>query len=446
MICDSIPNESPTARLLCSYEPLIRTDKIQTILILFEETLLKEMSFRAEIRGVHSKEIVPLTGYPKELSSSPALMKGFFKQAFFIAVKDPTTDRYQHVEARLGLKGGGLGIGEQDVLPMYPGYAMGHLIRKGDFLAPIYRRKLLSIKTRIDLLEAEKKENLADTSDESDKAKLIAIYTANTTKLNNEKKAILKNLEEIEKEKSDSLVDTVLPIDQKRTYPQYVPNAHSFSEESSRILITKPAKGNIEKEVRAQIDSFINKDLGVPGESSAYLPRKTLDDFAKRITHMLDQSSSVILIGSFITLSRIKRLDPIVLRESAISADLIANAHKYYVLAEAVLGGLFLGFGEEHRFQSTLAPATSTPASPSVGQSAAQGAMIRNVSFVAQGALANLTAEDQDLWSIYVSWRKHLMEGEHTGYPIGFKVRELAEVLRENDIQVPPTQPYPPRT
>merc|ERR1712154_238450 len=139
------------------------------------------------------------------------------------------------------------------------------------------------------------------------------------------------------------------------------------------------------------------------------------------------EKHEVFLLGSFVTLSRVRAFDPIILREDAIlNEELLEQKGKYSVITESVLGGVFVGFGT--RISTTLEN-TSSLKHESAKEIASS---LDSFSFVSQGAIPITEQVNFSLWDTYNSWKKKISMESNCGFPIAFKVRSLTDILLEN--------------
>jgi len=130
-------------------------------------------------------------------------------------------------------------------------------------------------------------------------------------------------------------------------------------------------------------------------------------------------TQEVCVLFSYMTLSKVRMLDSIVLHKGAALESLIKekNIDQYSVIAQTILGGAFIGFGSRCSSEEDLGD------DPSHFQS---------LSFISQGAIP--PEQTFDLWSTYVKWKKQLLSAPENGFPLAYKLRPLKDILRENHI------------
>jgi len=222
---------------------------------------------------------------------------------------------------------------------------------------------------------------------------------------------IITEMKGIQNEEVSFKVNEMLPI----SYSIAVEPLSSFSEQMSNLIITN--EDNVEKKIELFVSSLFSR-----GSSLHLIPSETITQLTQSIESLMQQSSEIYLTGSFITLPHVKTMDPIHLWKGAkISDELIKNKENYYVLTGAVQGGVFLGYAQNvtNRAASSQEDALNTMGS------------ISAFSYISQGAIPRNT--DGNMLQTYYSWKNSLLSDKNSGYPIGFKVRTLEDVLAEID-------------
>jgi hypothetical protein len=174
--------------------------------------------------------------------------------------------------------------------------------------------------------------------------------------------------------------------------------------------------------LQERIDHFAMDLLSHDGLSS-YLPTSSLKQIANVADNMLTDREEISIVGSFVCVPRVRILDPLILRRNAVNKKLIRGAKDYCVLTEAVLGGVFFGIGN---FSAKSKREAQLQSQPSSEEKQSQGVIPKT----------SQDPENTDLWSVYQDWKKTMNEDPYSGYPIGFKSRELKDILRENGIEV----------
>lgn len=318
----------------------------------------------------------------------------------------------------------------QIVVPMLPGYALGGIISKWNLLLPYYEKK------RGDLIQAQENLELHIKHIQGEKARpgeesqtkvnsLVAKKLKNKTEL----EATSKIIEECINKGNDIGVEWALPLDER--YSKVITENRSFRSERLEQLQFKS-----NQLVLPQIQELVDK-LFLQDVSATILPSGALESLARNVEDMLDKTkidTSVTLIGSFITSERVRLISPLRLRLPVwLSEDLKRNPGNYYVLSEAVLGGVFLGIGRSFAQVDPQILASN----PSSLEEKWKNSLI-SVKFISQGAIPkiNQKIEEVNLWTVYTDWKNSILDDVNSGYPIGFKVRSLTEVLAENEIDV----------
>ncbi|MCC6128251.1 MAG: hypothetical protein IT584_03520 [Chlamydiae bacterium] len=352
-------------------------------------------------------------GYPRAIASDPFELRRYVARSYCVFVKTPG-GKTDYLSLRPQMKGGGLGISEEDILPCYPGYALGSVIHRSDYLFPQCFRKLQALNKEKEHLELEKAE--AKKKKSQDELNMIIVQLS---KIEREQAQMNSEFEKLSLEIGGLNISETLPIDYNQT--QMKQHEHSFESEETNFITFQSREGeHLEEKIRTFVLNLVHGERLTP-----YLASGTMNQLVERLKITLNECSSVTLLGSFVTTKKVKKMDPIVLRKAGLSERLRSSAREYYVLTEAVLGGLFLGFGEDHQLDSEL------PINKKVSQ-------ILVTSFISQGAISEF-GQQRTLWDAFISW-KNQIRGEGTGYPVGFKVRKLAEILMENGIECPPNR------
>jgi hypothetical protein len=304
----------------------------------------------------------------------------------------------------------------QRIIPCFPGYAMGGIIRTGELELPHLQQQIVDLSHQIEINQTQKDEVLKRKREEENP--LVINYTMQNKKLQKTLEKTCKNLKEFQEEKEESpFSETMLPIDYDRSCLDY--RHRSDESESMHFIIIK------RQSAQAQISSF-TKHL----TKMRYLP--AVVDLVDQVTETIlsqakEEDQEVCLLGSFITLSRVRVIDPIVIREDAVLSQEIRKeqtASKYSVISETILGGVFIGFGSRISKIQNVDTATNDPKSIT--------SKLTTFSFVSQGAIPS--TNNFDLWTTYNNWKEKLTTNPHCGFPIAFKVRNLTDVLKENNL------------
>lgn len=334
-------------------------------------------------------------------------------------------------------------IGQNDIMPMLPGYAIGNVIKKNTLMLALWTKKISALeeeirKARIEKIEKEKSEFYLN-SESNQKQGITNQLDQKILSLQNLFKEASNSMVK-SYDKEDFSIEEMLPID--TTLSKIRIEHRSFaSEKLEHLIFRNQDSGNIKK--RLEEFSF---QLFSQNALSSYISGEAVEGIANKIKNLLLTEQEISLIGSFVTLSRVKIMDPIVIRKTAeISEKLRRESSEYYVLTEAVLGGIFLGFGrsilETRKTAKEVKSIETAKEDPSpLGNKSTKEedtvkmmSRLSSISFISQGAIPkiNLNPHDVNMWSIYVSWKEILEKDPHSGYPIGFKYKKLGDILKE---------------
>ncbi len=416
--------------LLKVYQPLIPDDKSwlgRTIALWYEQGVVF-----AEIFAERTSDWLPVKGYPAFLSTDPYRLRRYFSHTrpVFKKLEDGSCD---HLETVHSLNGGG--VEGPDILPMYPGYALGGIIPKKVLELASYQRSLEKLQ---DSIKDQRSKRLELDGSESylKESKEVQLGMRDTRDLAlaqsiREHQHVFTQIGKLRKDEADSpllfsAIET-LPIDYSLSKMR-IENLGFESEVLDHLIFTKKEAQQL-GQLQEQVDRFISR-LFLKAASSVFLPSNMLEGVTQGIKEVLQTESQVSLVASFIELYRVRVFDPIVIRKGAqISSELKKNAADYLVLSGAVLGAVFLGIGR-HASQSTQDPLEGKRSNEEVMSS------FSTVSFISQGAIpkTNRDANDVNLWSVYNNWKDVLLKDPNTGYPIAFKTRKLQDVLKENNL------------
>lgn len=315
-------------------------------------------------------------------------------------------------------------IGSSAILPSYPGYALGSIIGESELRLPLYQKRRIELNE-----ELERTTQALEVASNAEKR--------NQTHLNEYPIMILRYKKEIESidEKIKECINGInffeiqeaLPLDDK--YVKLYNDKRCFKmERLNHITFTK------QESYLNRLESFV-ADLFLQDAPRTFLPTGSLEAIEKSIQSIVNSAAArvrVTVVGSFITLEKQKRIDPLVIRPNTrMREELTKNASKYFVLTEAVLGAVFLGIGKAIEVDASEKSEKATELDSKKILS-----NFATVSFISQGAIPRLNRDIQDvnLWSTYVDWKDSVVKDEDSGYPIGFKVRSLENVLQENNM------------
>lgn len=410
---------------ICSYRPLIRQEDQKEMMIYYHHR--KVYCVLSEAGKLYKLPVFP--EFPADIQEDIDRLRRFFAHMYFTVVK-MTGGAYSYVKASPCLKGGMRMVDPQDILPMHPGYALGNIIKKADLMLPILHKKksdslreITRATAQIEQIQNEYKLDESKPKWEQDK-----IY--DTAQQNMYKQMVIKNraedqVKKIEKEIDElssnvtfGAIEEMLPIDTSGYQIQY----RSFSSE--RMAYYKCTTQNVRERVESLVADLLLEDV-----PPSFVPLETIDEVARRIGERLNTENEITLVGSFITCPHVRVLDPVKIRKGAEpSAELRKRADDYYVLTEAVLGAVFIAFGTY----------TSGSHQPDVKMSSDIQKMMSKLSqfsYISQGAIpkVNRLSDRVDLWEVYCSWKEALETQQYSGYPIGFKFRNLKDILKENN-------------
>ncbi len=321
-------------------------------------------------------------------------------------------------------------ISQNDVMPMLPGYAIGNVIKKNTLMLALWTKKVAAFeeeirRARIEKIEKEKSEFYqASTSDQTDH--LTHQLDQKIFSLQNLfRQASMKMAESYQQE--DFSIEEMLPID--TTCSKMRTEHRSFPSEKLEHLIFRSEDSN---QIKKRLEEF-SFQLFSQNALSNYIPGDTVESIANKIKNLLQTEQQISLVGSFVTLSRVKVMDPIVLRKNAVlSEELKTKSADYYVLTEAVLGGVFIGFGRSILGRGKEGGPTAENSSEE-GEAAKVMSGLSAISFISQGAIPKINSNPHDvnMWKIYASWKEILEKDPHSGYPVGFKYKKLEDLLKE---------------
>jgi len=122
---------------LLTYRPIIKTGAYGKIDIYYNA---EKNTLEADVSGLRGRVTLPVCGFPEQLIKKRNSIMRFFSSSYCIPEKD-CSGLYCRVKVTPSLKGGGGGFSSQDTLPMYPGYALGSIIHKHDFMLPLMKKK-----------------------------------------------------------------------------------------------------------------------------------------------------------------------------------------------------------------------------------------------------------------------------------------------------------------
>lgn len=304
------------------------------------------------------------------------------------------------------------------VLPCYPGYAMGGIIRTAELEVPYLEQQICDLQAESDRLNKMKQEEKSNNIES--KQKVIIWYNHQINTLGKRIKHLQELLDKYKTELDQKAIyhEHALPIDFDRSMLRN----KTLSDESENMhYIVIKDRESVEKQIEVFIDNLTQM---------RYMP--SVVDLVNRLSsnivnEMQSEKHEIFLLGSFVTLSRVRVIDPVIIRKDAILNDeLLEQNKKYSVITESVLGGVFVGFGTR---VSTIQKSTSSSKHESAEEIASS---LDSFSFVSQGAIPITEQANFSLWNTYDSWKKKIAMEINCGFPIAFKVRSLTDILIEN--------------
>ncbi len=430
------PNDRANYTVVHTYAPPIKRGKVLSVLHDAKQ------GFYACVAEGGRYILLPFVG---ERYSDKDIMKRYLSHTY---LKIDKNEKGVPTRICACVKGpGGMYRGKISTLPAYDGYGIGSVISKERLLLPIMQREVNEAYNERQAAENEKADCVKKIDDANkskqggDHAKEAALEIAKVREVQvlhigecNQRIAQAHKKYELSADEYKKLQQTkaigwepTLPIDsrsviktEKRAFP---------SERLSHVILEQSQEGDtlqmVENEVRGLVNDLFLQDVS----SYSFVTTEMLSVLSRRISKMIETSSKVALMGSFITLPKVRIMDPILVRQNGISEDLKANATHYNVISEAVLGAVFLGFGkyvEVNTGPATIEQITST---------------MSVFSFISQGAIPKVSKEfsDMNLWKVYLSWKEILETDPDSGYPIALRARELTDVLKnDNKMELPP--------
>lgn len=372
---------------------------------------------------------LPLRGGPQQLSHAIDRLRNFFSSTF-LTIEKRMDGAYSYIRTNPSLKGGM--ITQADLLPMYPGYAIGSLISKINYMLPLLNKKRRTLESEMEQAKVESEElresSAFKNADGSLRQTMGNIASHKLNKLIERYKIVCDEINRLYQSQSVALitVEETLPIDPARS-PIRVEDRSFQSERMQHLIFHKAAVGpaldheRLQEKVERFVAQLFSQEL--PASS---IPSGAIEGVVNSIENILETENQISLVGSFITSPRVMVMDPVKLRrDSRISSELKKNAANYYVLTEAALGAVFLGLGK-----STSAQVEANANGQSLMSRLAM------ISFISQGAIPKPSkdANDVNLWSVYLQWKETLHSDPRSGYPIGFRVRPLLDILIENQV------------
>ncbi|MDP1609267.1 MAG: hypothetical protein Q8L98_08160 [Chlamydiales bacterium] len=301
------------------------------------------------------------------------------------------------------------------VIPCHIGYAMGGVIHNGEFELPYLNGRLKDLYKQLKDFEDRQQELRASANHHNSRAiqKEILFNYQQKEEIH---QTIGKVITEIEKWQagrnlSGRFEQPMLPIDYSRS-PEKQENRAALSELVDMVYIKKESQKTQLKELKKILTS-VPYFGGLIDEINQIIRTTT--------TELQYEDREVCILYSYITLCKVRTLDPIILRKNSLGEDLksAARSGDYSVIAQTVLGGAFIGFSSR----------ITTIASDEKGHGDISS--VARFYFAAQGGIPG--SPTKDLWDMYKKW-KISMEKPDSGFPLAYKLRKLEDVLKENHL------------
>jgi hypothetical protein len=210
----------------------------------------------------------------------------------------------------------------------------------------------------------------------------------------------------------------MLPIDWEKTVSKVQEGGQSEEHMRYSVFRRDPESGLITGTLGETLEEFRDQFKKDPHFVNLV---SVIDEFTESIFKEIEEVEQEIgFLVFFCSLPRVRRLDPISIRKGAkLHQDLITQAEKYSVIAETVLGAAFVGFGNRLAFH----------ASSEKGHELSQ---FQCLSFVCQGAIPS--DQTLSLWDTYTRWKDSILQNGEKGFPLGYKLRPLIDVLFESRV------------
>jgi hypothetical protein len=330
------------------------------------------------------------------------------------SLKEMTSSR--SITNRLG---GALSI---TVIPCLKGTTMGGLIRRDEFEIPYLEEQVRTLRVYLKNLESTKSEILMSATQGN-----RVIFQRKLVWNFKEKNRVNERIKELKCKLKEARTrgiefrkfgEHLFPIDWQRTKCKV--EIGGSESENFRYIILQSQSGE-SRVNNERLKDFKNHCKSLePSNSESFI-----DEIGKKALDQVNATKQeVCVLFSFVTLSKVRRLDPILVSRGArLPKELQRNAREYSVIAETVLGGTFVGFGSRVGLREG-------------SSSDLEASRFSCISFRCQGAIPG----DQtfDLWETYRKWKRLISDVNSTdiGFPIGYKIRDLTDVLEENGIKV----------
>lgn len=319
------------------------------------------------------------------------------------------------------------------VLPAYEGFALGSVVHRDRIEIP--RLQMESATCLRAWEEAKAKLDTARSQKEGDILSLLVTRTGTAYK------AVCSEIEEYMKRGYKAFQpEEVAPLE----FSVRTRHHGGFPGENMSHIILHQQNANSSKNAQATLFRFITQLCSENHSTSSLLSSDSVAALADRISEMVQKESKVVVLGSLISLTRVRTIEPIGIRKGGIfSASMSTTPQNYFVVSEAVLGGAFLGFGSYCEVAGEEAGSSAAAGAASV--SARLATQITRFSFISKGAIPKLSHrfEEANLWAAYCNWKESLQTDEHSGYPLALRVCSLAHIFIENGRLVPSPQLEP---
>lgn len=314
-------------------------------------------------------------------------------------------------------------FGNIQELPNITGCSIGGIISKSKI-------ELLNLEKHRTDLEIELQKYNKDYSEEELKSKQKTLEKEkpkiqnNLLRLGGYVLRLQTELETIDKQiqsllkAQDYFFQEVLPIDWSQSKIIAMPSRVKPRENYIKLDISSKS-GMDEKLEKFFYDLFNNN------ARTNYLESDVFSRFYRTIDEAIQKECRVSIVGSFITLSKVEAIAPIILRKSPpISKKLLDHADDYHVFTQQILGGVFIGIEAEKKSDLNE-----------------MATRMNFVSYISQGAIPD-PCQPQTMINLYNSWKQKLLKPDEfgSGYPVAYGSMKLTDLLEEQDLLKKPKE------
>lgn len=288
-------------------------------------------------------------------------------------------------------------------IPAQPKYELGQLIRIEEIERILYTMRFEEYKRELSYANAERP---SDARDE----KILQLETQ-----------VLEIMKILNKYNIISSSRTKESLINKSRSPITFDHQAYSSERSETITFSRSdiTEG---KTVASLVKSVAR--IFVQNGFSSFVPEVQIAEMTRQINNALESEKKVTIIGSYLPLTRCKIMHPVLSDEAISDETLLTEAHRYYVLTQEELAGLFLGF------EAQTIPQEPTDTNESTEFSISSPPQIW---FKSEGVLPKIGPSLQSsLWKIYNSWKERIQADPESGRPARYQCEPLSRVLEYN--------------